>query len=221
MTAWRWRMKACAAVADIDTSQLAGVVEADETFQRESRKGSREWIRHEQDPASAPAPPRPRWYEYKQKDLPMQRGLSRWQIPILTIADRSGARRADVLQGLSWKRMGPKLKKHVATGSVLCSDKAHAYKKFARDSELKHIRVASRRGERIHIEFRKGGPYPEKAYHIQNVNALHGRFKEFLRDFDGPSTKNLKAYVDWFVYRDQDGLSGEQALRLFRLLIAP
>ena len=39
---------------------LAGIVEADEAHQRESRKGSREWVRHRRDPkkpsrATAPA----------------------------------------------------------------------------------------------------------------------------------------------------------------------
>lgn len=221
MTAWRWRMKVCAVVAGLDTAQLAGVVEADETFQRESRKGSREWIRHEDDPTTAPEPPRMRWYEYKRKDLPMKRGLSRWQIPILTLADRSGSRRADVLQGLSWKQMGPRLEKHVAVDSVLCSDKASAYKKFAKNMKVKHIRVAARRGERVHTEKKNGKAELVQSYHIQTVNALHGRFKNFIREFDGPSTKNLKAYVDWFVFRDQRGLGKEQALKAFRLLVAP
>lgn len=73
MTAWRWRMKVCAAIETIGATSLGGVVEADETFQRESRKGSREWVRHQLDPTAAPQPPRLRWYEYKRDELPMKR----------------------------------------------------------------------------------------------------------------------------------------------------
>jgi hypothetical protein len=36
-----------------------GVLEADQTTRRESRKGSREWVRHAREPQAYPTPPRP------------------------------------------------------------------------------------------------------------------------------------------------------------------
>ena len=71
---------------------FAGIVEIDEAYQRESRKGSREWVRHAQNPAQHPAPPRHQWHIYESGLGKMQRGLSRWQLPLLTITDRSGNR---------------------------------------------------------------------------------------------------------------------------------
>lgn len=211
MTAWRWRMKVCAAIETIGATSLGGVVEADETFQRESRKGSREWVRHQTNPAAAPQPPRLQWHEHRRSELPMMRGLSRWQIPILTLADRSGARRADIVPGLSFAHIGRVLTRHIAPDSVLCSDKAQAYKKFAATTGVRHVTVAARKGQRI----------KDRTFHIQNVNALHSRFKDFIRDFDGPNTANLKRYVSWFVYRETAGLGDESARALFRRLIAP
>ncbi|AUR03498.1 hypothetical protein PhaeoP72_01519 [Phaeobacter inhibens] len=79
-TVWRWRML------------VFRIIEEDETYQRESRKGSREWVRHFADLKNIPMPPRPRWEDFTTQGLKMMRGLSRWQLPILTVADRGGPR---------------------------------------------------------------------------------------------------------------------------------
>ena len=34
-------------------------------------------------------------------------------------------------------------------------------------------------------------------FHINNVNAYHGRLKEWLRRFHGVATKNLPNYLGW------------------------
>ena len=39
----------------------------------------------------------------------------------------------------------------------------------------------------------------QAAFHIQTVNSLHSRFKAFIRPFCGPATKNLSAYIAWFI----------------------
>lgn len=48
-TIWRWRILALEAMGQMSQTTFAGIVEADETHQRESRKGSQEWSRHEAD----------------------------------------------------------------------------------------------------------------------------------------------------------------------------
>jgi len=101
MTVWRWRMGILAALdgagAKCEAARLGGIVEADETYLRESRKGSREWVRHARDPRRFPAPPRPRWRDFRRLGLLLPAGPSRWQIPILTLADRAAARHAERL----------------------------------------------------------------------------------------------------------------------------
>src|ERR687898_823601 len=43
-----------------------------------------------------------------------------------------------------------------------------------------------------------GGPRPEAPnLHINNVNAYHGRLKEWLRPFHGVATKYLNRYLGW------------------------
>jgi hypothetical protein len=64
---WRRRMKIINALKPEADASLAGIVEADEAHQRESRKGSREWVRHRRDPANNPAPPRLRWRAYRRR----------------------------------------------------------------------------------------------------------------------------------------------------------
>ena len=94
MTVWRWRAGILKALGGIGARRLGGIVEADETYMRESRKGSREWVNHARDPQRFPAPPRPRWRDFRRLGLLRPAGLSKWQIPVLTLADRAGARRA-------------------------------------------------------------------------------------------------------------------------------
>ena len=65
-TIWRWRMAIIGALPPEPEASLSGIVEADEAHQRESRKGSREWVRHKRDPAIYAAPPRLRWQDYKR-----------------------------------------------------------------------------------------------------------------------------------------------------------
>lgn len=64
---WRRRMAIIGALTPEPDNALAGIVEADEAHQRESRKGSREWVRHQRDPANHPAPPRLRWQAYRRR----------------------------------------------------------------------------------------------------------------------------------------------------------
>jgi hypothetical protein len=90
-TVWRWRMLVFSIIDRGEDTAFSGIIEADETHQRESRKGSREWVRHFADRQNVLQPPRPRWEDFTTKGLKMMRGLSKWQLPILTGDDRSGA----------------------------------------------------------------------------------------------------------------------------------
>lgn len=39
-------------------------------------------------------------------------------------------------------------------------------------------------------------------YHIQNVNALHSRLKQWIARFKGVATKYLDNYLAWFLFVD-------------------
>ncbi len=189
MTIWRWRHMILRTLVGVGASGLSGIIEADEAFQRESRKASREWVRHERDPENNPEPPRRRWREFGRGGPKMERGLSRWQIPILTALDRSGQRRAQVIANLRDATIVGALGRHIGRDAVLCSDAASRYRKLASACGLEHKVLKNRRGERV----------VERIFHIQNINALHGRYEEFMKLFRGPATKYLPLYVAWFL----------------------
>jgi len=194
MTVWRWRAGILKALDGIGAHRLGGIVEADETYMRESRKGSREWVNHARDPQHFPAPPRPRWRDFRQLGLLRPAGLSKWQIPILTLADRAGARRAERLPDRRAESLVAVLEARIGRDAVLCSDRDGAYDLFARARGLPHYRLDATRGPRV----------IQAAFHIQTVNNLHSRFKAFMRPFCGPATKYLPAYLAWFIARLAD-----------------
>ena len=202
-TVWRWRMLVFSIIRNTSVAaSFSGIIEADETYQRESRKGSREWVRHFADPKDVAAPPRPRWEDYTTKGLKMMRGLSRWQLPILTVADRGGARlfrRLPNRKGITLERA---MKPLVPVDAVLCSDGANGYMNLATAVGLEHFVVGSKPGKRV----------AAGCYHIQNVNSLHARYKRFIKPFCGPATKNLSGYIRWLEVR----LSGMRAADVIR-----
>ena len=190
-TVWRWRMLVFSVIGSSSTVSFSGIVEADETFQRESRKGSREWVRHFADPKKVAPPPRPRWEDFTTKGLKMMRGLSKWQLPILTVADRGGARLFRRLPNRKSVTLERAMKPLVPSDAVLCSDGANGYKKVAAAGGLEHFVVGSKAGTRV----------ASGCYHIQNVNSLHARYKSFIKPFCGPATKNISGYIRWLEVR--------------------
>lgn len=188
-TVWRWRLIALSALSGISDTAFSGIVEADETYQKESRKGSREWVRHQRDPLNYPKPPRMRWYEYGKKGVPMLRGLSKWQLPILTVVDRSGARCFERIPNRNHSTIRRALSPMLAPDAVLCTDAHPAYKALSKAQGFEHFIVRSKPGQKT----------MSASYHIQNVNSLHSRFKDFLRPFRGPASKNLAGYIQWFL----------------------
>jgi hypothetical protein len=61
-TTWRWRMLVFLIIWNSSVgTNFSGIIQADETYQGESRKESREWVRYFADTQNEPQPPRPRW----------------------------------------------------------------------------------------------------------------------------------------------------------------
>lgn len=165
------------AVGHGSDTKFGGIVKADETHQRESRKGSREWISHRQNSSLYPRQPRHQWYVYKSERVKMKRGLSRWQLPLLTITDRSGHRFLEQIKNRSIPVINAALRPVVATDAVLCTDGAAVYARFSTKNGMVHHVPNNKPGQRA----------IQKAFHIQNVNSLHFRYDEFMPPFKGPA----------------------------------
>jgi hypothetical protein len=75
----------------------------------------------------------------------------------------------------------------VAPGNHFVSDGGRVIAAFARKAGIPFHAVAS-----------PGKPAPEAPHlHINNVNAYHSRFKQWLNRFSGVATKNLPNYLGW------------------------
>jgi transposase-like protein len=171
-TAFRWRHRFLAALSGDKPKALSGIVEGDETFILESFKGKRSGL---------PRKSRKRG------------GKSAEQLPVIVARDRVGATTDAILPKLDRVSIAAALG-GVAPANEFCCDGGTAIVAFAR-----------RAGIAAHIlpnppsRARSPGKPTRQApnYHLNNVNAYHGRLKEWLRRFHGVATKNLPNYLGW------------------------
>jgi transposase-like protein len=170
-TAFRWRHRFLALPAQVKPSHLHGIIEADETYFLDSHKGERH----------LPRPPRQRG------GVAAKRGLSEEQIPVLVARDRSATTTDAVLPKANTAAVSAVLGPIVDPDAVLCSDSSAIYRAFAEAAHLAHTPVNLSAGIRV----------IDHAFHIQNVNAYHGRLKGWMARFHGVATKYLPKYLGW------------------------
>ena len=171
-TAFRWRHRFLASLAGDKPRAMTGVVEGDETFILESFKGKR---------SNMPRKPR------KRGGKSAKRGLSAEQIAVIVARDRHGRTTDAVLPRLNRASIAAALDGVVTPASQFCCDGGKAIVAFARKA-----------GIPTYILPAPGKPDPRAPqFHINNVNAYHGRLKEWLRRFHGVATKNLSNYLGW------------------------
>lgn len=171
-TSFRWRHRFLDVTKHDRPDSLTGIAEADELYLLESHKGSRNLLR----------PPR------KHGGAATKRGISDEQVCVLVARDRTG-RTFDFVTGL-----GPVTKRQLCQhllpvldrDVLLVSDSNAAYRYFAREAGISHQAVNLRAGERV-----------RGAVHVQNVNAYHRRFREWLARFHGVATRYLPNYLGW------------------------
>ena len=152
---------------------LSGIVEADETFVLESRKGgSGSWT----------AKPRRRGGKARK------RGLSREQVPILVAADRTGATLSHTLPALNADSVREALEPVIARDALLVSDANRCYP--PRRSGARH---PSREHQPLPPASVCAAPCTSR-----RSTAATARCKGFLRGFRGIATKYLDSYLRWF-----------------------
>jgi hypothetical protein len=84
---------------------------------------------------------------------------------------------------------------------VLVTDGHPAYRAFAREASITHHAVNLSAGVRV-----------AGTLHVQNVNAYHSRFKEWLRRFHGVATRYLPNYLGWRWAVDAERISSPEML---------
>lgn len=188
-TSFRWRHRFVPGAARGRPASLGPVVEADETYLLESQKGSRNMTR----------PPRKRGARARRP------GISGELDCLLVARDRTG-RTLDFHTGrgpVSAAKLKICLSGVLPNDSLLISDGAAAYRRFAKDIRIRHQFVNIRAGAHACGDI-----------HIQNVNGWHARFKGWLIQFRGVASKYLNHYSGWQRIRDDGKLDTPTRLLL-------
>ncbi len=172
LTAFRWRHKVLNAIKkQFENTTVSGVVEADETFFLESHKGKK--IEGEKG--------------RKRGGKAKLRGISQYQVGIMVAIDGDKNIIADIYgRGrLTTKQTEKVLGNKIEEDSILVTDSHKSYIQFAKNHNLQHKRIAN-------------GKHKNGEYHINNVNNYHRGLKDFVRHFNGISTRYLANYLNWF-----------------------
>ena len=190
-TAFRWRHRFLQLAQAVKATALTGVVEADETFFLRSSKGQ-----------CSGRKARKRGGRASRKE----RGMD--LIPILVARDRSGATADFLLDAVSKSCMSQALKPRIHSDAILCTDGSAAMAAAAHELHLHHEAVNLRAGERVR------GPW-----HIQNVNAYHGRLKSWIARFHGVATSYLENYLGWFRALDRASKKRQKSAPMLALAV--
>ena len=171
-TSFRWRHRFLRLDKDALKQTLTGIVEVDESFVLESRKGER----------GLPRDARKRGGKAKKP------GLSDEQTPVLIARDRHGDQLDAVLPNRTAEAVGAALDGVLAKDDVLlCVDGDTAVIAYAKKHGIEFETIIASKGEHVH----------EKVLHLQNVNAAVSRFKKWLARFNGVASKYLPNYLAW------------------------
>ena len=170
-TSFRWRHRFLSWAGEDQPEALHGITEADEMFFRYSNKGQRGLER----------PARKRG------------GGKAEQVCVLVARDRS-CQTLDAITGIgnvSRVLLHKHLRPHLDTDCLLVSDGNPSYHVFAREAGISHKAINVSIGRRVKRE-------GDAAYHVQHVNAYHGRLRQWMVRFHGVATKYLANYLAWF-----------------------
>lgn len=189
-TAFLWRHKILNALSEQSFDhQYDGLMEMDEMFVRISYKGNHKKSQH----FVMPREPHKRGTDGHIKS-------NKSSVSVLCVVERgkgfSGVIpcRGFITQPLLENLFDGKL----SDESVVMTDGLRAYKNYLDTTNAQHIILPSvSKTKTTSKKPRVVGPY-----HINNVNAMHQRFRKFLRTYNGVSTKFLSNYLALFLWME-------------------
>ena len=186
-TAFLWRHKILSALQqDQDTRAMCGIVEADDMFFAISYKGNHKNSKKFVMPRAA----------FKRgSDNHAQIGH---RACVMCAVERKGHTYGEVLGvGLATQEMlSHAFKDRLAAESLEITDKANNFKKYFEEQSIELVQM----GAHIKSRSQKGPPEVRGVYHIQNVNNLHHRFRQFLQSYNGVATKYLNHYLNLYIW---------------------
>jgi transposase-like protein len=186
-TAFRWRHRFLESVVGHQPKGVTGIFEADETYFRESQKGSRK-LKSPEDPSKTrrarhhggkPPTKEKRGKASSRKDL----------VPVLVGRLRGQPYVADqTLKAMTIVQATDALRGVVGSGTLMCIDGSAALRGAAKTLGAAYHSVAVTYGPRV----------VDGVYHVQSVNSYHERLKTWVnRDLRGVATKYMPNYLAW------------------------
>ena len=181
-TSFDWRHKILSSLSQFIPEELSGEVECDELELSLSLKGTKEIDRE----------PRKRGTDFKRN---RGKGVIT-TVQVVTAVQRNGDK---YLKAVEAKRLSKKDIEKVFEGKLtnnttLITDKHHSYKAFLKDNpNIKHKQLLAKQ----HVDKN------DKSIHLQRVNNTHKQVRDFLKPFNGVSSKYLQNYLNWYAYMDK------------------
>lgn len=180
-TSFDWRHKILSSLSRFTPETLSGEVESDEFEISISKKGSKILNRK----------PRKRGTDFKRN-----LGEEITVIQIVTAVERGGEKflKAVETKRLTTEEVTKAFDGRLLEGTTLYTDAHPTYKSFAKENPLLNHKtfIAKEHVSKI-----------DKKVHVQTVNHTHRELKDFLRQFNGVSSKYLQNYLNLFAYADK------------------
>ena len=188
-TAFSWRHKILNAMSSCQfENQFSGMIEVDEMFVRVSYKGNHSKSKHF-------AMPRPAF----KRGSDNRSTLGKDKACVVCVAAREKSYSGIVTHrgALTTTVLSQVFDGHIADDTLVLTDESHAMKKYFSNLPCGHVAL---RSSITGMKTRSTVPVVKGPYHINNINALHGRFRSFLSQYKGVSTKHLNRYLSLFLW---------------------
>ena len=186
-TSFDWRHKILSSLEQFIPETLTDTVECDELEFSLSNKGERNLKRK----------PRKRASDFKRNNDKNEVSV----VQVITAVEReTGNKFFKVIASkrLTKEQISIALDGKIADGTTLITDKHNSYKSFANDNKgIKHKRLLAKE----HVDKK------DKTIHLQKVNNVHSQVRDFIKPFNGVSSKYLQNYLNWYAYKEKINIS--------------
>lgn len=181
-TSFDWRHKILSSLSEFVPEKLSDEVECDELELALSEKGNRKLTRE----------PRKRGTDFKRN----QGQEKVTTVQVLTAVERKGEKYIKVVETkrLSKEDIEKVFEDKFENNTTFITDKHPSFKAYANDnSSINHKALLAK----DHVD------KDDRSIHLQKVNNTHKQIRDFLRPFNGVSSKYLQNYLNWYAYMDK------------------
>lgn len=183
-TSFDWRHKILSSLNKFIPDKLSGTVESDEFELALSHKGQRKLDRN----------PRKRGTDFKRNNKENREAVT--VVQVVTAVERGGKTYLKAVESkrLTTEEITKAFDGKLTDGTILITDSHNSYKSFAKaNPTIIHKTFVAK----DHVN------KTDKKIHVQGVNNKHKKLKDFLKPFNGVSSKYLQNYLNMFAYSEK------------------